>query len=245
MDQAVNLMFKAIVKFPKPMRKFVKQTFSSLGLELQLKNPAKLIEPWNSDESFIKVFELAEERTVVDKIRCYIIYQFLRQTANLKGDIAEIGVYKGGTARLISTVTAGTEKHIHLFDTFSGMPPTNAAKDNFYEQGSFKDTSLQRVKSFLKDCTNITIYPGIFPGTAEPILNKQFSFVHVDVDIYQSTLDACSFFYPRLAKGGILLFDDYGFLDCAGEKLAVDEFFRNHGEFPCYLPTGQCFVAKL
>lgn len=41
-----------------------------------------------------------------------------------------------------------------------------------------------------------------------------------------------------------MVFDDYGFLSCPGAKLAVDQFFSDKPEYPCHLPTGQCFVIK-
>jgi O-methyltransferase len=42
-----------------------------------------------------------------------------------------------------------------------------------------------------------------------------------------------------------MVFDDYGFLTCPGAKKAVDEFFSDKREYPCYLPTGQAIVTKL
>jgi hypothetical protein len=55
----------------------------------------------------------------------------------------------------------------------------------------------------------IHIHEGLFPATAEPIRDEKFAFVHLDVDIYQSTLDGLEFFYPRLSPGGLLLSHDY------------------------------------
>lgn len=160
------------------------------------------------------------------------------------GDVAEIGVYKGGTAKLISKVVAGTNKTVHIFDTFQGMPPTDPSKD-LYKEGDFSDTSLDSVKEYLRDCNNIRFYQGIFSDTSGPVINLQFSFVHIDVDIYKSVLDCCKFFYPRMVKSGIMLFDDYGSLRCPGAKMSVDEFFSDKAEYPSYLPTGQCFISRI
>lgn len=51
-------------------------------------------------------------------------------------------------------------------------------------------------------------------------------------------------FVPRLTNGGIILYDDYGFLCAPGAKLAVDEFFSDKPEKPIWLTTGQCLVVK-
>ena len=50
----------------------------------------------------------------------------------------------------------------------------------------------------------------------------RLSFCHIDVDVYQSAHDACSFVWPRLSPGGVVVFDDYGFLGCEGVTEYVD-----------------------
>ena len=56
--------------------------------------------------------------------------------------------------------------------------------------------------------------------------------------------DGCAFFYPRMAPGGVMVFDDYGAPTCPGVQQAVDEFFAGKPERPLYLPTGQAVVCK-
>ncbi len=53
---------------------------------------------------------------------------------------------------------------------------------------------------------------------------KKFSFVHLDVDTYKSTLDCLAFFYGRMSRGEILISQDYH--AATGVRIAVDEFFR-------------------
>ena len=136
-----------------------------------------------------------------------------------------------------------TGKSLYLFDTFSGMPAVDPHKDIFQE-GAFGDTSLEKVKAYLSDCKNVNLYQGLFPDTATSIKDKTFCFVRVDVDIYQSVMDCCNFFYGRMTRGGIIIFDDYGYLKCPGAKMAVDEFFADKSESPCYISTGQCVVIR-
>ncbi len=217
----------------------VERTFSKFGLQIQ-RTPYS----WKDDETFRSLVKQIEGYTLVDPPRCFILYQLLKQVKGMNGDVAEIGVFKGGTARLISKVVAKTDKIVHLFDTFSGMPQTDITKD-LHKEGDFSHTSLESVKKYLKDCDNVRFYPGVFPDTSGPIKNLQFCFVHIDVDIYKSVLDSCKFFYPRMVKGGIMVSDDYGFPTCPGAKMAVDEFFSDKPESPCCLPTRQCFIIKL
>lgn len=75
--------------------------------------------------------------------------------------------------------------------------------------------------------------------------NKTFALVHVDVDLYQPTLDSLEFFFPRLLPGGILVCDDYGSGSYPGARTAMDEYFSNQLENIIELPQGQGFVQKL
>ena len=202
-----------------------------------------LIEPWASDEEFLKIFRQAEETPGNHILRCYMLYQFLQQVKYIGGDVAEVGVYRGRTAKLAALVLENSDKAIYLFDTFEGMPEVDTVKD-FYRKGDFADTSLETVKKLMSVHDNVNIYPGFFPDTAGTVEEKKFAFVHIDVDIYRSVLDCCSFFYPRLVPGGVMLFDDPGFADCAGAKLAMDEFFADKEERPIYLATAQVAVIK-
>jgi O-methyltransferase len=203
-------------------------------------NPIHL---WDEDEDFNKLMDHILGVTVVDRVKCYMLYQFALQISELPGDIAEIGVYKGGTAGVLCEATKSSDKKIHLFDTFSGMPTPDPKRD-IHREGDFGDTSIEQVKDFLRDWDNVYFHKGLFPKTAKPIKNDTFSLVHIDVDIYKSVMDCYTFFYPRMESGGIMISDDYGCLTCPGAKSAVDEFFSNKPEKPCYLPSGQNIVIR-
>lgn len=202
-----------------------------------------LLHPWEEDGRFLNIMRTVDGHTLLDTVRCYMLYQFGLQTEHLPGDIAEVGVYRGGTAMLLARVTENSGKEIHLFDTFSGMPPVDPEKD-LHACGDFGDTSVNEVKKYLSEVGHVRFFPGFFPDTAVSLSDKTFSLVHVDADIYQSVKDCLEFFYPRLTPGGIMVCDDYGFPTCPGARLAVDGFFQSKAEVPCYLPTGQCFITK-
>ena len=203
-----------------------------------------LIDFWKLNPEFNEIFDRASKTSGNYATRCFMLYQFLKQISNLDGDVAEVGVHKGRTAKVIALTSEEFNKNVYLFDTFTGMPEVDSEKDNYYRKGAFSDTSVTDVQEFLLDCKNVTIYPGFFPDTAKPISEKTFSFVHVDVDIYRSVLDCCQFFYPRMISKGIIIFDDPGFSDCSGAKIAVDEFFANKDELPIHIATSQVLVIK-
>lgn len=202
----------------------------------------KPIKFWEFDDKFNELVKQIEY-TLVDKERLYILYQLAKNYLNAEGDVVEVGVYKGGSARLLSKTFEPSDKTVHLFDTFAGMPKTDPQKDH-HKELDFNDTSLDHVKRILHDCKNVRIYQGVFPYTASSIRESGFCLAHINVDIYRSVLDCCDFLYPRMHKGGIMIFDDYGWESTPGAKIAVDEFFSNRNEKPIYLPTGQSLIIK-
>jgi O-methyltransferase len=228
------------------MRRAVNKILGKFGYELTKTSPPATPNPihlWETDPDFLSLYSTIERRTLVDKQRCFVLYKLAQQAAAVDGDVAEIGVYKGGTAYLLANRLRDGTKRLHLFDTFAGMPSTDPQKD-IHNEGDFDDTSLASVKDFMAGFDNVDFFPGLFPETALPVTDLRFALVHVDVDIYRSVIDCCEFFYPRMVGGGVLVFDDYGFVTCPGALEAVDTFFASKPEVPCYLPTGQCLVIK-
>lgn len=226
----------------------IKQQLAAMGIaNHEIYDPGDAMRPlpfWDTEQGFNALFSEILGRSLVGKTRCFILYQLAKQAVSLNGDLCEVGVYKGGTARLLARTSQASGKTVHLFDTFEGMPETDRQRD-IHSKVDFNDTSLEAVKDFLSDCSNVSFYQGMFPETSNHIEKLKFSLVHVDVDIYKSVLDCCSFFYSRLCKGGIIVFDDYGFSSCPGARLAVEEFFSEKKEQTVYLPAGQAVIIKL
>ena len=59
------------------------------------------------------------------------------------------------------------------------------------------------------------------------ITNLKFSFVHLDFDLYQSTVDTYNFIKDRLEDNAIILFDDYNLINQEGVKKAVADLKIN------------------
>jgi O-methyltransferase len=156
------------------------------------------------------------------------------------GDLAEVGVFRCGSARLICEAKGA--RALHLFDTFAGLPSPgkNDGGAAFWE-GQFA-ASLEAAQTYLQTYPNVHFYKGLFPSTAEPVREKQFCFVHLDVDLYEATRAGVEFFYPRMTPGGVLMCHDY---DAPGVRLAIEEFFGDKPELVIQQPAGShCLVIK-
>lgn len=146
-----------------------------------------------------------------------VIRDAVLATNHLPGDVAEFGVYRGGTARLIGHYARGTP--VHLFDTFAGMPFDDTAANGDHGAGDFADCTVPNVP-------NAVIHKGIFPDTAPPA--ARYRFAHVDFDLEQSTRAAIDYLRPRMAAGGRIVFDDYGWFRCPGVAAAIHAAFGEH-----------------
>lgn len=144
----------------------------------------------------------------------------------IPGEIAECGVYQGGSARLLATIFP--QKKILLFDSFSGMLENDTLQDG-HRKGDFKDTSLDEVKSYLSDMSNCLFFPGWLPESANFLQEERFCLVHLDLDLYQSTRSAIEIFWPKITNGGVMVFDDWEWRHCPGVKRSIQEYFDDQG----------------
>jgi len=167
-----------------------------------------------------EIVKLITGYTLLGRKKQEALYNNILNILELPGDIAEVGVYKGGSSLLLAL--AAPNKIIHAFDTFMGLPvPT---KVDSHKEGEFI-ASFESVRAYLSQVNNIKIYPGKFPDSGNVIKNNKFCFVHVDVDLYAETLECLKFFYPRLVSNGIMIIDDYNWGRCKGVNKAIEEYF--------------------
>lgn len=183
--------------------------------------------PWLLDREFLACHRAIREYTLVDLYRCYELWHLLAQVAHLSGDVLEVGTWRGGTGCLLGVRARdlGLESEVFLCDTFAGVVKTGGA-DRSYSGGEHADTSVPVVEDLAGrlGLANIRILTGIFPDdTADRVADRTFRFCHIDVDVYQSGKDVLAWVWPRLARGGIVVFDDFGFASTTGITKLVDE----------------------
>lgn len=167
----------------------------------------------------------------------YSLYSSMRALKDVPGAVAEVGVYKGGSGFLMASVSYG--KSIYLFDTFSGLPENTLSKidkglhGKEPSSGWLSNTDAETVRKLVLSSgispEKLHMKVGFFPDTAAGLENEAFSLVHLDTDLYQTTIDALNFFYPRLSRGGRIISHDYNASGCPGVRKAFDELFAGMG----------------
>src|SRR6185312_9672965 len=161
------------------------------------------------------------KRTVVDvqlhdNLRKDMLVLLMRSIAErrITGLIAELGVYKGETAKLMHYYLP--EKKLYLFDTFQGFTDRDissekAETDLIIDKTDFTNTNVTNVLNYINPLNkNVIIVEGRFPDT---VLNMNFeegfAFVHLDADLYLPTKNGLDYFFPKMTKGGFIVIHDY------------------------------------
>jgi hypothetical protein len=181
-----------------------------------------------------------ERESLMSANEAFMVHSLAASQGRLDGVMAEVGVYQGCSAKLISLASRG--RPLHLFDTFDGLPEPLPAEQARLQAGQYRGP-LQAVQAFLGGHRNIKLHPGEFPATTAGCEDLRFSFVHLDVDLEASTRACLEFFYPRMVPGGIILTHDYSWL--AGVRAACDQFLAQLPEMMIELPTSQAMLVKL
>lgn len=186
----------------------------------------------------------AQVPLLVPDATALMILACARAGVSLGGSMAEAGVYRGGTARLICEVK-GTAA-LHLFDVFETLQGNALSSDSEAAEevrryfGSFH-AHKSEVAELLAPYVGVQLHAGFFPDSARSLENERFSFVHLDLDLERGTSDALDFFYPRLLPGGFLLGDDY---NADAVRRAFNRYFDGLPGRVIGLPWGQALVGK-
>jgi O-methyltransferase len=200
--------------------------------------------PYFADTTFVRYSSEIDGFTAVPVECRWTLYQMARQCRKVAGDFFECGVDRGGSARFIANVMHGSGKTLHLFDTFGGMPASDRSVD-YHQEGDFPEVPAEQVAAFVGYESEVVIHKGLIPHTFDGMEDARIAFAHVDVDIYESTKACCEFIYPRLSRGGVIVFDDYARPTCQGARVAIDEYFADKDSFPLMsLTAAQAVVFK-
>jgi O-methyltransferase len=194
---------------------------------------------WYDDADFTAYLRRFGELGGMNTHRRYALAQLLRLVRDVPGDTAECGVFRGAASYQIAQL----DRPHHAFDSFAGVSAPGPEDGTHWHAGDLA-AGLDEVRRNLADCPNIVYHPGWIPERFPEVADRTFAFVHIDVDLAQPTADSMAFFYPRMAPGGIIVVDDYGFSTCPGATAVCDSYLADKPEPMVGLPTGGGFLIR-
>lgn len=155
----------------------------------------------------------------------------------VEGSFAEVGVYRGNTAAVLSHYSEKTNRRLYLFDTFSGFAEKDLVGMDGKKRKAFSETSLEYVRSILENTSFVQYKKGYFPETVDEECREQkYAFVHLDCDLYKPIKAGLQFYWNRMNIGGRIVIHDYSSGHYDGCKKAVDEFCREQGVYGVLIP---------
>jgi O-methyltransferase len=196
---------------------------------------------------------------------CMAVEHVIRN--HVQGSFVECGVWKGGSsmAAALTYLRCGrNDTSFYLFDTFEGMSrpgpedidaATGKAASELMARSS-RDTSevwayapLEAVRSNMAKTGYPEEHVHYIQGKVEDTLPSRapetIALLRLDTDWYESTKHELIHLFPRLARNGVLIIDDYGAWE--GARKAVDEYFGSQEPRPFLMridSTGRILVRQ-
>jgi hypothetical protein len=213
------------------------------------------------EPEFLDIYRQCQDYTLTSFKSMYALYQAACYVAQvgIEGDFAECGVWKGGSSMIVALAFLrlnGANRKLYLYDTYDGMPGLGGNDENVGDH-PFKfvmnfasqlrgghagilyaplDDVRRNMQSTGYPSDLIEIVKGLVESTIPRRAPEQISLLHLDSDLYESTYHELTHLYPRLAKGGVLMIDDYG--SWKGSRKATDQYFAENGISMLLTPAG-------
>jgi O-methyltransferase len=188
----------------------------------------RLDEPWRS----------AFANSLVTPLNLYFLHELVERVGRLgiPGDIAECGVYRGGSAAVLgwamTRLPGDQPRTLRLFDSFAGMPEAGPQDGDFSHSivGSYVGSELQTRQ--LLDRVGVPaeryeIVKGRFEDTFSRVAVSPTALLHVDCDFYEPVRLTLEKFFDAVTPGGFVVLNDYGIYK--GARAATDEFLAARG----------------
>ena len=177
--------------------------------------------------------------------RLWVLHQYASTLSEVEGDYVEFGVFQGDSARVL--LASNPRPRYWGFDSFEGLSrPTPSVDGNYWRAGDLSSSYSAVVSQLSEWGDRVRLIrgwiPDVFQSADVPSLVRV---AHIDVDLYEPTAASIEFAAGRLAAGGVIICDDYGFATCPGATRAIDEFVASHeGWKLVHLPSGQGILSR-
>ena len=174
--------------------------------------------------------------------RHYLVFWSARRAAGAaagtRKTLVECGVCDGLTAYFaMRAVQPGGAFGAVLYDAWQGLKTPS---------GSYSGAALEITRDNLRDFERETTFvTGFLPESfAAAPLPDDVVWLHIDLNAAPPTAAVLDTLYGRMPRGGVILFDDYGWRDYQETKAVVDRFADANDGLLLPMPTGQAIFFK-
>lgn len=167
-------------------------------------------------------------------------------------NFVECGVGNGFSTFFTLREIVGSKKNInnfsmHLYDAWDEMREETLFENESMRIGAYANLNIETTKKNLAEFKdNLVYHIGYIPDSFDTT-NKDINsiiYLHIDLNSAKSTLDTLEFFFPRLTKGSVIIFDDYGQMEYNETKKIIDRYFSDKPGILLKLPTSQAIFFR-
>lgn len=214
---------------------------------------AKALLGYDMEEEASRAIQIVQGHTMLPYPRQIVLYQQAAfcEVHKIPGCFVECGTWRGGASGLMALANLARSeqrRHLHLFDSFEGLPEPRADKDGIeaiewaQKHGAGTEGRLVAIKGTYTSVGSLDVnrqlleqkvgYPneflhyhkGWFENTVPcdaPALGA-IAILRLDGDWYESTRVCLANMYDLVVPGGFIIMDDYNAVE--GCRRATDEF---------------------
>lgn len=194
---------------------------------------------YRSAEKNSTLFDRYADFTMVGRDKFFESLELSERIAAVPGSIVEAGVWKGGMLAALADLH-GSSRSYFAYDSFQGLPDAQAIdgekakryqsetqEANYYNNCAAGENFIMDLFLELPDC-DLRIVKGWFSDTLKETTNlpNQIALLRMDGDWFESTMQIMESLYPRVAKGGLVIIDDYDYWE--GCRKAVHTYFNRN-----------------
>lgn len=187
-----------------------------------------------------------------DTVKAVVSGVYYAYGMEVEGDIAEFGTMTGRTAVAMATAqkilmeryahSPIKRKKLWFLDSFVGLPEVENdvdsnsphVKSQIWGPGTCKGLSFEEFSNLIAQIISkeeFEVLEGWYSDTAASLTKEKFALVHVDCDLYESTMDALVPLFQNgcISEGCLFLFDDWNCNHASndfGERKAWEELTK-------------------
>jgi len=167
-------------------------------------------------------------------------------------NFVECGVADGVTAffalrEIINNDKSKSRYSMHLYDSWDAMKKNSLLDSEMSSVGAYKNLNMNTTKQNLSEFEDkIIFHKGYIPEsfTKLPESPKSIIYLSIDLNATNATISTLEFFFNKLVRGGVILFDDYGSTGHSDTKKITDSFFADKPGMLMQIPTGQAIYFR-
>ena len=236
--------------------------FVKMGFQKKILRSRPCFQGYDLEQEIYSDMQMLRRHTMLTYARLVTLYQeaVFCEKSGIYGDFIECGTWKGGAVALMALANlrhGSNLRHIHLFDSFEGIPEPDESIDGekaiqeikraggeakgrlvsvrgFYDRYGGEIGTLEQNRHLLETVigyasSHLHYHKGWFQDTLpkDSPEIREIAILRLDGDWYASTKICLEHLYDKVVKGGFVIIDDYGYFE--GCRKAVDEFIKKKG----------------